>query len=994
MSTGYTPFPTMDMPKVPYQKVDQQNVPRCSLDFRIFLKSGHIIEDSQLRLQSFQGQEHINQPFEFSLTLRANDYTAGARPPEFVNNQLQVATSQSAQAYGSLLEPGNPQTGELDFASVLGANATILLGTPETDVDVDKGNYPATRPVVYFNGIISNFALSERGAYQATLKPELFKLSLQNKYRVFSNSTILDVVKAVLDENSINYNKAALESNQPKVVCGLAQYRKQDWLQAGESDLDFITRLMSKVNLFYYFVHDETSHTMVITDQPYYRSIYHREVNAQGQFAETDQLKPLYLSFTQQASADRDDYIHQFTYQQNLTTSGVTTILAQKESVWESQNTAQVSPIYQQREYQQPSLNMSHMHTVQYGASWEEADKMTTTAINKINAAKHSFSGGSGCPELKAGHKFKVLETWDMTSQRGFSTSLPVRPELNDLDFVVTSVSHQAKAEGDYSNQFSAVIASGLPIGVDPHGVAQGSILARVTAKPAVTSSSASLSGLDDETTSEVDHTGSAAIQLEKSVFTFDSNQFQFQIDETDTPFACTGVYVRFIDQPEDASPVWVKLAEHMQTVPEVGVYVVVSRSSDENEIPEIQQILQAKGNKVIMPKGYTCSTNVGDNYGTSYGDSTSIGFGADITTPLSTAQNIVNTQRATGHYNDVRYGESTSYGYNVTARSHNISLTGSGTPPAFDPPGMLDYVAYSHSVTNGDSYHQSETTGDSTQKSVTIGNTTSDSQLTGNTTSTNTTVGNSSHTSSTTGNTTSVNDQTGNTSSSNTTNGDTSSTNKQYGTISSSNVHEGMNNSSSTHSGMANSANNMNGMTNSASNTNGMTSSINNFNGVNNSVNVMLGMENSASTKTGVFLTAQNINGIQNTTSLITGSSSDTTTITGSKTTITTIGGILVENKTTTAETIMEESANSARQQTILNWAENQMIASKSGANTTATDNTVKTTQADNSVESTTAKNKVSNVSAGTTTSNDSSLITENKVQHTELVSATKVVL
>lgn len=994
MPNAYSPFPVMDAPQVDYQQVDGQSVPRCSLDFRIYLESG-TIGDSQLRLQSFQGQDQLSQPFEYQLELRANDFTAGSANPEFIGNQIQEVNSQSQQQYGELLSTAYPATQQLNFDLLMGANATILLGTPETDNDVADGQYPSTRPVVFFNGIISNFAFAQRGVYHATLKPALFKLTLQNNYRVFSNKTILEVVTQVLDDNNIKYNKAELESSQSSIVCGLATYRKQDWLQAGESDFDFITRLMTKVNLFYYFVHDEFSHTMVITDQPYYKTIYKREINEQGFNVETDQIKPLFLSFTKQASADRDDYIESFRFQQNLTTSGVTTILAQKESVWESQNTAQASPIFQQRQYQQEKLNMAHMHTVQYGASWEEVDKMTNTAMNKINAGRFNFSGNSGSPELKAGHKFVVQETYKQSPSTGFSSPLPIRPELNNQEFVVTSVQHQAKAEGDYSNQFSAVGASGLATPDNPHSVSQGSILARVTQKPPSVVSSSFSSDSEDNDSDEIDHTGSAAKQLEKTVFTFDSNQFQYQIDQSQDQFSCTGVYVRFIDQPEDAPAVWVKIAEHMQTVPEVGVYVTVSRSGDDNEIPEIQQIVQAKGSKVIMPQGYTTNTNVGDSYNTSYGDSTSIGFGADITTPLTTAQNIVNSQRDTGNYNDVRYGESSSYSYNVTSHSHNISLTGTGTPPAFDPADMMNYVSYGHSVTNGDVYSQSEMTGNSTHSSTTTGNTTSSSVTNGNSDS------------------------------SSVTNGNNSSSSTHNGNIDSSNSHEGMNNSSSTHSGMQNSASNMNGMINSASNTNGMRSSADNFNGVTNSVNVMLGMDNSASTRTGMFNSASNITGMQLSAHSVIGSSISTSSTIGNSTSTNTVVGNNTSTNTTTGNvtntnTIIGNSTSSSVvtgietingvvagttnnnktvavenvNETVASRNGNSTVASKANIDTTATDNSVLSTQSDNTLTSKTAQNVVSNVSAGTTTSNDSSLITENKMQHTEIVGATKIIL
>lgn len=684
-------------PDISQQQFNDVTGPRSGLSLLILTDDGHTIDDSQLRIKSLQGQENISQPFQYQLELRANDY--------FSADEI------------------------LDFATLMGANTTVMLGTPETQNDVTYGSFPEQRPVVYFNGMISNFALAERGVYHVTLKPALFKLGLQNNYRLFNQKTILEVVSEVLSDNNIKFNKAELNDTDNLIVCGLANYRRQDWLQAGESDLDFINRLMQKVHLFYYFTHSNGSHEMVITDQPYYKTIYQREVNQAGFNVETDKIKPLYLSYTQINDLDRDDYITSFKYQQNLTTNGITSVLAQTEAVWESQNTSQASPVFLERKYQKEKLNIQQMHKVQYGASKSEVEHINDTAMNKLEATRFDFSGSSTSPELKAGHKFKVLEASDSDNGKNV---LPIRPELNEMEFVVTSVQHQATVEGSYTNTFSAVSASGLATAEPAQDQGQGTILARVTAKPAA-NAQVNVSFSDGDF-NEVDHTGSSANQLEKTVFTFDSKQFLYDQDDN---FDCTGVYVRFIDQPEDAASQWVKLAEHMQTVPEVGTYVIVSRSQDSTEIPEIQNIIQSKGSKVIMPDGYTTNTNVGDSYNTSYGDSTSIGMGADIGTDLERAQNIVNPIRDAGKYNNVSYNESSSYSYNISSHSHNISVTGDQTKagysePYYNPGTMEGCVQYSQNNTYGDTYSQSEHIGNTTSTNTEVGATTTASTTTG----------------------------------------------------------------------------------------------------------------------------------------------------------------------------------------------------------------------------------------------------------------------
>ncbi len=691
---NYTEYPGTSRADVP-------PAPRCSLDFYIELDDGTIIDDQTLRLQDFSGQESLSQMFDFNLNLRAN---------AFFSSGLDKPWSSYKQGpYGTELSEAGSTSQKLDFQKILGAKACIRLGLPETEKDVFEGEYPEDRPVIYFNGIISNFSMAERGVYSASLKPALYKLSLQNNYRLFSQKTILEVVMEVLSENNIDFNKKELEKQPNNIVCGLANYRKQDWLQAGETDFDFLHRLMEKVNLFYYFEHSNDSHTMIITDQPYYQGIYTREVGANGKTEESHDLKPLYLSYSHQQTLDRDDYITQFSYKQNLTSSGIKTVLAQKEATWESQNTAQATPVYLNQVNKKEKLNMEFLHIVQYGASEKEINAITDTTMNKLVASRFEFSGSSTCPELKAGYKFLVKER----DGEGDEFSVPICPTLDDQEFVVTSVQHQGSAAGDYSNQFQALDANGLASPFQPPQENQGSILALVVDNSGAT-----------------DYEGSSAKYLEKDGFSYDKKDFEFD-DQGQQKYSCRGIHVTFIDDP-DKQLHWVKLAEHMQTIPETGAFVTVSRSQDANEIPEVQQIMQNKGNKCIMPDDFTCSTNVGNNYSTNYGDSTSIGFGANVTTPLSKARAIVETQRNSNNYNSVSYSESSSYGFSVTERSHNISRVGSGADLNANPSDKMSYVSYSDSAMYGDSYSKNVHVGKSKNYSTQTGGTYSESTQTG----------------------------------------------------------------------------------------------------------------------------------------------------------------------------------------------------------------------------------------------------------------------
>ena len=664
-----------------------QTKPRCSLDMRITLSGGRIIDDSIMRLQSFSGSEEISQPYTYNLECAANDYVSGGLPHDA--NQIRGARLSDINPQAHPIQIGKrdftaqsfkenfskKEGGSFLFDEIIGSKISIRIGLPETETDISRGNYPGSetdkncRPVSFFNGIVTGFALAERGKYHLEVKPAIFRLSLQSHYRIFESKTIVDVVKSVLRDNAIAAEFHSL---------GLANYRKQDWIQTGETDLDFISGLMKKVNLFYYFKHTDINQQMVITDQAFYQPIYERKINQYGFTEENDEkIKALLLSYSE-GGQERDDYISDFKYQENLTTAGIHTMLAQKHATWEEVNTSIVD-YYENDDFKKPLLNMEQMHVVQYGATDYEAKKRSDTANRKISAGKASLDGKSGCSDLKPGHFFNVREVVSESDlglspidhpkdKNNQSEKSPVRPELSERLFVAVSVSHNASVDGSYSNQFSAVDAKGLVTKFESSGDHQGNILAIVVEGPG---------SIKKES---MEHTQRKYFK-KSTVFDHDTKDFKY-VEESEAnrrsqSYSCKGVFVRFVNAQDKTERHWIKLASHMTTVPEIGSFVMVGKSSDETEVPEIQQTLESKGSSNIMPEGYTVHTSVGNSFNTNYGDSTSVSMGGNKKTPLKRAQDIVDDKRATGQYNHVSFSESDSFNYSLTGKSHNFSFTG-----------------------------------------------------------------------------------------------------------------------------------------------------------------------------------------------------------------------------------------------------------------------------------------------------------------------------
>jgi type VI secretion system secreted protein VgrG len=149
----------------------------------------------------------------------------------------------SAFAYSLLISSKDMDVKPL---SVLGTKALITI----------KGETPR-----HFHGYVADFAMEEirddLTFYRMTLRPWLWFLSLDTDNRIFQEKSIPDIVEAVFGA----YPEAKFKLNLR------GKYDKREYcVQYGESDLNFIQRLLEDEGIFYYFDHAEDGHTLMIVD--------------------------------------------------------------------------------------------------------------------------------------------------------------------------------------------------------------------------------------------------------------------------------------------------------------------------------------------------------------------------------------------------------------------------------------------------------------------------------------------------------------------------------------------------------------------------------------------------------------------------------------------------------------------------------------------------------------------------------------------------------
>jgi type VI secretion system secreted protein VgrG len=171
-------------------------------------------EETALRFAQMQGTERISQCFEYTLELVSGDV-------------------------------------EVPSTKLLGETVTVEV----------RGARGDDRPPRYFNGIVDSFAftgLRDRFAvYQLVLVPNFLFLDKTRDNRIFQNMSVTDIVEQIFREYGFsNYELRLRGTYAPREYC----------VQYGETDLNFVQRLLEGVGIFYFFEHADGAHVMILCD--------------------------------------------------------------------------------------------------------------------------------------------------------------------------------------------------------------------------------------------------------------------------------------------------------------------------------------------------------------------------------------------------------------------------------------------------------------------------------------------------------------------------------------------------------------------------------------------------------------------------------------------------------------------------------------------------------------------------------------------------------
>ncbi len=174
-----------------------------------------------LLLRGFTGQEGISKLFRFSLDL-------------FSENRA------------------------ISFPSIVGKKATVSIQLPD-------------KKVRYINGLVDAFsqggtstiqiesATATFASYSAILVPWLTMLGYTSDCRIFQHKSVPDIIEAIFKEYSLSDFKNRLQGSFAE---------REYCVQWNETDLQFVSRLMEEEGIFYFFEHDESSHTLIMANKP------------------------------------------------------------------------------------------------------------------------------------------------------------------------------------------------------------------------------------------------------------------------------------------------------------------------------------------------------------------------------------------------------------------------------------------------------------------------------------------------------------------------------------------------------------------------------------------------------------------------------------------------------------------------------------------------------------------------------------------------------
>jgi len=189
-----------------------------------------------LEFKSLKGNEYLGKLFNYELELRTpGDYT--------------VPLAVSAN---------------IDLAALLGKEMTVTM---ELDRPADLAADAARREIT---GLVAEAAYLRRegryNVYRVVLKPWLWLAELTTDFKTFQDKTVIEIIDEVLKDYPYPVEKRLEVSRYELIGESPRNEPRAFQVQYGETDFDFIQRLMEEWGIYWFFEHSDGKHRLVLCD--------------------------------------------------------------------------------------------------------------------------------------------------------------------------------------------------------------------------------------------------------------------------------------------------------------------------------------------------------------------------------------------------------------------------------------------------------------------------------------------------------------------------------------------------------------------------------------------------------------------------------------------------------------------------------------------------------------------------------------------------------
>lgn len=338
------------------------------------------LADDDLVLSAFHGDEGISKPFQYIVDVVG-------------------------------------KSGDIVISSLLGKPAGFRL-------DLGK---KGTR---YFHGYvarISQLPAEKAGArFQLEIVPWLWFLTRTSNCRIFQEMTALEIIDKVFrDHGFSDFKDKTSRSYDKRTYC--VQYR--------ETAFNFVSRLMEEEGIYYYFIHDDSRHYLVLADSPSSHSPFENYAQVPwNPSSEGDQIGEHIREWYNECQLQPGKYTHRsFDFIKPNT---------QLESSASFQD----------------GVGGTNFEVYDYSGSFENldaGDRLAAVRINELGSGQDVFRGGGNPMGLAAGFTFEL-------------TGHPRQDQ--GKEYLITGVHHQfsqsdyitggAASSAPYACHFSATLAS------------------------------------------------------------------------------------------------------------------------------------------------------------------------------------------------------------------------------------------------------------------------------------------------------------------------------------------------------------------------------------------------------------------------------------------------------------------------------------------------------------------------------------------------------